>query len=162
MPKLRIKIILLPVALLWLVSCTHAPKYRKPSPDNSPPPDSQREKVVQVAQSYLGTPYRSGGETRQGMDCSGLVMTVYKTVGLKLPRTARDQSLRGEKITKSQMKPGDLVCFSNGRSAAVSHVGIYVGKDRFIHASTSARRVRIDSFENSYFRTHFRMARRLL
>ena len=117
--------------------------------------------VVHQAEDYIGTPYRSGGTTPGGMDCSGLVFNVYRSFGIALPRTSRDQSRFGREINRSQLQPGDLVFF-NTSGRGVSHVGIYSGRGEFIHASTRARRVRFDRLDNKYFRKRFVVARRVL
>ena len=88
-------------------------------------------------------------------------MTVYGEFDIRLPRTSLDQSLVGSDIPPSRIKPGDLVFFKTSR-APISHVGIYIGSGRFIHASTRARSVRIDEMDNVYFRPRFVTARRLL
>lgn len=95
------------------------------------------------------------------MDCSGLVINVYGHFDVRLPRTSHDQSRTGENISRSSVEPGDLVFFRTGRQN-VSHVGIYIGKGQFIHASTSARQVRIDEMDSDYFKHRFVTARRVI
>jgi peptidoglycan endopeptidase LytE len=124
--------------------------------------DPERQEVVQYARTFLGTPYRNGGTTRDGMDCSGLVMNVYSHFQVSLPRTSLGQSRVGDQVGRSSIEPGDLVFFKTSRANPVSHVGIYIGKGRFIHASTSARRVRIDEMASDYFRHRFVTARRVI
>lgn len=129
----------------------------------APPSDaSQRQEVVLYAKTFLGTPYRNGGATREGMDCSGFVMSVYKHFALRLPRTSAGQSRVGQEIARVDMEAGDLVFFQTSRTNPVTHVGIYIGRDQFIHASTSARSVRIDDMEEDYFRHRFVTARRVI
>lgn len=156
------KIILLSASLLWLASCTSAPRYRSHTLKTLPADTPEREKIVQIANSFIGTPYRSGGTTPKGVDCSGLVTAVYRSVGVKLPRRSNDQARTGVAVGLNQMRPGDLVFFTTSRSRSVSHVGIYIGKNQFIHASTRARRVRVDNLELPYFRDRFVVARRVL
>ena len=154
------------VFALFASACTSAPRYRSdaavpvatPAPD---PVEADRQEIVQYARTFLGTPYRDGGTTRSGLDCSGLVMTVYNEFDIRLPRTSLGQSRVGSDIAASRIEPGDLVFFKTSR-APVSHVGIYIGSGRFIHASTSARTVRIDEMDNLYFRHRFVTAKRLL
>ncbi len=149
-------------AILLIASCTSAPKFRGTSGGfDSESRDPQRQEIVQYAKTFLGTPYRNGGTTRDGMDCSGLVINVYGHFDVRLPRTSLDQSRAGESIGRSSVEPGDLVFFHTGRQT-VSHVGIYIGKGQFIHASTSARRVRIDEMDNDYFKPRFVTARRVI
>ena len=155
------------LAVIFLSSCTSAPRYRSPAKvDDSPPPSEYssvpgRQDIVHVATSYIGTPYRTGGETRNGMDCSGLVMAVYSAFDIDLPRTSLDQSRAGTPISRSDMEPGDLVFFKTSSSKPVSHVGIYIGEGKFIHASYSTRKVRVDELDNDYFRDRFVTATRV-
>jgi len=148
------------LAALLLVSCTSAPRYR--SGGGGDTPVGEASDVVTYAKSFLGTPYQTGGTSRNGMDCSGLVSTVYNEFNVVLPRTAQDQSQVGSDVSRNGVKPGDLVFFQTSRSKPVSHVGIYVGDGRFIHASTSAREVRIDEMNSDYFRRRFVKAKRVL
>lgn len=161
----------LAAAAALLASCTSAPRYTShPEGPDIPRSDvsvGDREMsvsgrdIVEQAEDYVGVPYRMGGTSSRGMDCSGLVFNVYRTFGIALPRTSRDQSLFGRQVSRSELQPGDLVFFSTtGRG--VSHVGIYSGRGEFIHASTRARRVRFDRLDNKYFRKRFVVARRVL
>ena len=145
---------------MLLVSCTSAPRYRSGGADRAA--TGETRDVVTYAKSFLGTPYRSGGTTRNGMDCSGLVSAVYTEFNVALPRTAYDQSHVGSDVSRGGVEPGDLVFFQTSRSKSVSHVGIYIGDGRFIHASTSAREVRIDAMDSDYFRRRFVKAKRVL
>jgi len=115
--------------------------------------------VVELAEGFLGTPYRSGGTTTNGVDCSGLTYAVYREVGVKLPRSSDDQARVGEAVSRDELAPGDLVFFGSGSN--VSHVGIYAGDGEFIHASTSARSVRFDRLDTKYFDQRFVTARRV-
>lgn len=93
-----------------------------------------------VAWAMIGTPYERGGTTLQaGFDCSGLVRFVLAKVHLTLPRTANQQALVGAPIARDRLQPGDLLTF--GRPDSVSHIGIYVGDGKFVHASSIAGRV---------------------
>ena len=103
---------------------------------------SRRSRIIETAQNALGTHYRWGGTSPEaGFDCSGLAVHAYKTAGIKLPRTTRDQLNQGESIRKSQLLPGDLVFFKNPKSNKTLHVGIYTGNNSFIHAPGKGRRV---------------------
>ncbi|MDH3215377.1 MAG: C40 family peptidase [Candidatus Krumholzibacteria bacterium] len=144
-----------------LASCTSAPRYRSAPPEVAPE-TSTRLEIVQYANSFIGTPYRSGGASRSGMDCSGLVLNVYRHFDISLPRRSLDQSRVGDHIGRGDVEPGDLVFFKTSRTNPVSHVGIYIGRGRFIHASTRARRVRVDEMNSDYFRRRFVTARRVI
>ncbi len=98
----------------------------------------------------------------RGLDCSGLVYTVFRDFGIALPRTSRDQSAFGARVGREQLQPGDLVFFHTGVGAKVTHVGIYAGGGEFIHASTRSRRVKFDRLDNKYFDNRYVSARRVL
>lgn len=122
--------------------------------------------VIQTAKTFRGTPYKYGGTTRAGMDCSALVFHSYQAVGLNLPRRSEDQSKLGQKVNLTQVKPGDLLFFATGkRRNQVTHSGIVTeaAKDdvRFIHASSSLG-VTEDYMSNSYWKRAFLFATRLL
>ncbi len=113
------------------------------------------KKLVSEAKKWLGTKYKYGGHSRKGTDCSGFVMEVYlKVCDVKLPRSSKDQQAFCKKIKKSQLKVGDLVFFATGKKGKVSHVGIYIGNDEFIHASTSKGVVISKLSQNYYVRTY--------
>ena len=152
------------IASLALGACTSAPRYRAVPDDNGDraPVSAERAEIIEVAKSYLGTPYRSGGSSRNGVDCSGFVTAVYRQFNIRLPRTSLDQSAFGERISPSKLQPADLVFFKTSRRQSVSHVGIYMGKGKFIHASTRSRKVRFDHLEDDYFRKRFVVARRIV
>jgi len=120
--------------------------------------------VVRAGLDTLGTPYVWGGEDPEGgFDCSGLTQFVYREIaGLELPRTARAQRHEGTAVSKKQLKPGDLVFFATRRRGGVSHVGIYIGQNQFVHAPTRGSTVRIDSLDNRYWSRHYVAARRYL
>lgn len=156
--------------LILLASCGGHRKAVKPSPDTSyeelqpdftSGKDLPGERIVSQARRWLGTPYRYGGETRQGTDCSGMVMVLYRDVaGIKIPRNSGKQQEFCKHIQRSELNPGDLVFFSSSRKGRVSHVGIYAGRDKFIHASSS-QGVIISSLDEDYYRRHFHSAGRV-
>lgn len=122
----------------------------------------ERDLVVKVAKGFLGAPYRFGGSTVQGLDCSAFVRKIYEFFDVNLPRTAREQARVGMKVAKGELTEGDLVFF-NTRRASVGHVGIYIGNNQFVHASSGKRdrHVRIDSLDKPYYNQRFIKAVRL-
>jgi len=119
--------------------------------------------LTSTALDLIGIRYRLGGSTPEtGLDCSGLVRYVFQQVtGVMLPRTARDMSRVGEKVATADLQPGDLVFF-NTRRFAFSHVGIYLGDNRFIHAPRRGREVEIATLDSSFWRKRFDGARRMI
>jgi cell wall-associated NlpC family hydrolase len=126
------------------------PKFKEGRPGNS---------VQETAQQYLGVPYRFGGATPQGFDCSGFVMYVFQKHGIKLPRTADVQYTIGRIVDKSRLQPGDVVFFTTYEKGA-SHEGIYLGQERFVHASSS-RGVMISALSEPYWKSRYLGARRM-
>ncbi|MEE4377247.1 MAG: NlpC/P60 family protein [Candidatus Competibacteraceae bacterium] len=128
--------------LSLLAGCASAPSSNQPVAaipgSGSEPSRATRQHIVKIAESLLGVPYKWGGTTRGGMDCSGVVNYAYNKLGIPVPRTAHDLYFGGQRLER--VKPGDLLFYktSPGR---ISHVGIYVGDGKMIHASTSKRRV---------------------
>lgn len=122
-----------------------------------------RRQIVRTAKKYIGVPYKWGGESaREGFDCSGLTMTVYQLSGLDLPRTSRQQWDAGTPIGRDQLRKGDLVFFATSGGRRVSHVGIYAGENRFIHAPRRGKTIRMTSLSKGYYRKRFVGARRYL
>ena len=121
------------------------------------------EQLVDEALSYLGIRYRFGGTSpATGFDCSGLVLNVFRNaVGLDLPRTASEMASVGDKIGKKDLKPGDLVFFNTMRRT-FSHVGIYLGDGKFVHAPSSGGKVRVENISTAYWAKRFNGARRLV
>ena len=119
------------------------------------------ELVIQ-AMGLLGVPYKKGGTSEEkGFDCSGFVRHMYeKSVGLVLPRRAEEQAKVTEEISRSDLKPGDLVFF-NTLKRTFSHVGIYVGDGKFIHAPRPGKAVRVDDMREAYWQQRFNGARRV-
>ena len=123
--------------------------------------ESIKDRLLRVAQRMLAVPYRFGGTTLWGLDCSGFVQKTFAFLNLGLPRTAREQFREGIKISKAELSAGDLVFFRT-RAKFASHVGIYLGANRFIHASSHDRKVTIGSLDEPYYMKHYLGAKRLL
>ncbi len=119
----------------------------------------RRGEIIAEAETWLGAPYVYGGEAKDGVDCSGFVMEVYSAVGIKIARTATSQYLQSEKIPKENCRAGDLIFFGN--SGKISHVGIFVGENKMIHASSS-RGVIVSSLDESYYLNNYAGAGRVL
>ncbi|MBG6074531.1 C40 family peptidase [Polaromonas sp. CG_9.11] len=119
--------------------------------------------LVVNAMGFLGVPYKWGGtDADTGFDCSGFVVSVYQqSIGLLLPRKAEQQAAATQKIDRTDLQPGDLVFFNTMRRA-FSHVGIYVGNGKFIHAPRAGAEVRVESMGGSYWQNRFNGARRVI
>lgn len=115
--------------------------------------------LVEKAKTALGTPYVRGGTSRDGFDCSGFVQWTYKSAGVHLPRTAREQSVLGTPIDADEMVAGDIVAFRHPRRGY--HTGIYLGDGKFIHSPRRGKSVEITSLSNPYFSSTFLGARRV-
>ena len=165
------------IAITLLAACSSAPRKRQPTykpshsaladlPARAPSAASaqQANDVLFRAMGLVGTPYKWGGNTPGGgFDCSGLVDYIYRrSADIALPHSSRAMSqLNGEKVRRmTQLASGDLVFFSIG--GGISHVGVYVGKGRFVHAPNSGGTVRLDDIDGPYWRDHFAFGRRLL
>ncbi|MDD5259006.1 MAG: NlpC/P60 family protein [bacterium] len=120
------------------------------------------QKVVEIALKYLGLPYKYGGETLWGIDCSAFVRRIWGFFGLELPRTSGEQFRVGQKTSKSDLKPGDLVFFHKQGRKSVAHVGIYIGDSKFVHASGIDNKVTIGDLTQDYYRRCYKGARRVI
>jgi cell wall-associated NlpC family hydrolase len=122
--------------------------------------DGLRNELVLSAETFLGIPYYWGGiSDKTGFDCSGLTMAVYKLNGLNLPRTTNEQWTAGAPVDMEHVADGDLVFFSVKKDDEISHVGIYIGDNNFIHAPGEGKIIQIDSLSAEYFQKHYLGAR---
>jgi cell wall-associated NlpC family hydrolase len=132
-----------------------APAPSSPSGGSSAPPPATHSSVVSIALQYLGVPYVWGGASPSGFDCSGLTMYAYAKVGVYLPHNAAMQYGMGTPVSRSQLAPGDLVFFSG-----LSHVGMYIGGGRFVHAPHTGDVVKISSLSEYWYAATYVGARR--
>ncbi len=125
-------------------------------------PYQQPRELASAALNYLGIKYRFGGNSpTQGFDCSGLVRyAAEKSLGMKLPRRSSEMARLGESIKRSELERGDLVFF-NTRGQRFSHVGIYVGEGKFVHAPRTGSKVRVEDMNIGYWKKRYNGARRL-
>ena len=132
--------------------------------------EPKKEEVVQVslgdqivakAKTCLGVPYVWNGTSMKGFDCSGLVSYVLKSLGYSPNRSSVDQYKMGSYVSKSNLKPGDLVFFAGTYKSGISHVGIYIGNGQFIHSPHSGEVVKISDLNSSYYKAHYYGARRI-
>lgn len=152
------RILLAALALSLAAACS--PRVR---PELAPLPESavKGQELAGVARSLIGAPYLNGGTTPEGFDCSGFVRYVFGEAGITVPRSVRDLGTTGERVERDRLRPGDVVFFAiDGHT--VSHVGIAVSADTFVHAPSSGGRVREESLNVDYWRTRFAEARRFI
>jgi cell wall-associated NlpC family hydrolase len=129
--------------------------------------DKQVATVIQTARTFTGTPYKWGGTTRSGLDCSGLTTNAYRAINITLPRQAADQATVGDKVKKKDLRPGDLLFFATGkRKREITHVGIVTDVKsadnvKFIHASTSLGVIETNLYTDYYIK-RYRLARRIV
>jgi len=119
-----------------------------------------RSEIIRTAERFIGVPYQWGGEsTVSGFDCSGFTMVVYQLNGLDLPRTSGEQWAAGRPVDNSDLSQGDLVFFATRGGTKVSHVGIYLGGDTFLHAPSRGNVIQVASLSGDYYRTRYLGAR---
>ena len=135
-------------------------RYKAVMVDDGVPKPKVQEEIVELAIGFLGIKYRFGGETDRGIDCSAFVQKVYSLAGIKLPRTARQQAKYGMLISKEDLQPGDLLFFQT-YAKFPSHVGIYIGEGKMIHASSRGKRVEIISINQPFYIKRFLFAKRI-
>jgi len=117
---------------------------------------AERQEIIEAARNMLGVPYRYGGTSpTRGFDCSGLVQYAHSQAGIEVPRTTGEQYRAALPIHRQALRPGDLVFFRTHKYRYVSHVGIYLGKGKFIHAPSSGKHVSIASLKDDYWRQRY-------
>lgn len=152
----QLKFLLVTSMLLALTACGSAPRVSDRGPEAV---RGRGASLVHEAARYIGVPYIYGGTSPHGFDCSGLVFYAHERAGLHIPRTAAAQHRAARAIELSSLAPGDLIFFKiKGR--AVDHVGMYVGKGRFVHAPRTGRVVSYAYLDDPYYRKRFQGAGR--
>jgi cell wall-associated NlpC family hydrolase len=152
----------LPVLLSTLLLALALPAT---AADPAPPAEEPavcpaRPGPVDVALKYLGVKYRFGGNSIKGIDCSGLVRLVFRELGVVVPQQSTNQFKHGEEVQRENLLPGDLIFFKDTYRKGISHVAIYIGGSKFIHASRHG--VAIASLNEGYFNNRYAGARRVM
>ncbi len=152
-----------PVLSVCLSASVLAGALLLPSQPSWALPSQKVSSIIHTAQTQLGTPYRSGGGSPEtGFDCSGFVSWVLGKNGIVLGRSSGEHFKHGKKITRGDLKPGDLVFFSSNRKKKrVAHVGIYLGANQFIHAASNNRQIQVNGLYENYWSKHYMGARRI-
>jgi len=156
-PARKFSIFSLAITVLWLVSACGS------TPATSVPRDTARadrasqasigDTAARIARQQVGVPYRYGGSSPDGFDCSGLVQYSYARAGIRVPRTTGQLWSSSRPVERNKLRTGDLLFFSiDGK---MSHVGLYLGEQQFVHAPSSGRAVSIASLETPYYETAF-------
>ncbi len=129
--------------------------------DETPPASSLGQAIIATARRYLGSRYVRGGTTPAGFDCSGFVQYVLRQHGIRVSRTSRTQFRDGTPVSRDQLQPGDVVFFRDTYRAGISHVGIFIGGDEFIHAGNRRTGVNITTLSSAYYSRRYAGARRM-
>jgi cell wall-associated NlpC family hydrolase len=161
MPRARLAALFAVALLASGCSLTRVPDL-PPTPPGPPPAGidqpvpapTEGERLLGLAEQFVGAPYRYGGNTPEGFDCSGLVVHAHELAGLAVPRTAFEQHAASQVVPESALRPGDLLFFAS-RRGRVDHVGIYAGDGRFVHAPRRGRPVGYDRLDDRWFQTRF-------
>ena len=154
----KIKLISISIFFLILTGCASKYDYTIHKPKVLYKPSI--EALDKLNRQNMGKRYVWAEEGPYCFDCSGFTYFTYGTMGIELPRVAREQFKKGIPIAKSELQKGDLVFFGNPRTGVATHVGIYIGNGMFEHASTAKKRVVISSLNKRYYKTHYLGARR--
>ena len=155
------RLLLLCGALAATLSGCAGASNRPSAPDLEPSVGaSTAETAAEIALAQVGRPYRYGGDDPAGFDCSGLVSYSYARTGISVSRETRTLRAQARRIDIAQLRPGDLLFFDQ-EGKQYSHVGIYLGDQRFVHAPSSGGHVRIDRLDSDYWERHFVEARRI-
>ena len=139
------------LAVLLLSACGHEPVRRLPGSYSQTPDEGEQAAIVAIAQ--VGVPYRYGGSTTKGFDCSGLVQYAWSHAGTRIPRTTGAQWQSLAPVNDRDLRPGDILFFRIDGS--ISHVGLYVGDGQFVHAPSSGREVSLASLSARFYRDAF-------
>jgi cell wall-associated NlpC family hydrolase len=137
-----------------LGGCASAPAYPARQPATQADSRLAQHPGARIAAAQVGAPYRYGGASPRGFDCSGLVYYAYRKAGIRVPRTTHAQLRHADSVSPGKLRAGDLVFFKLDRQP-VSHVGIYTGNGRFIHAPSRGKRVSFTTLNDPYWRTQF-------
>ncbi|OLN27677.1 hypothetical protein DVDV_2013 [Desulfovibrio sp. DV] len=137
------------------------PPLARAMPVDLGPLSEAGERIMRMAAPYMGAPYRLGGDTAAGIDCSGLTRAVYAGFGCNLPRQSRLQAGLGAPVSAAELAPGDLLFFATNREVGISHVGIYLGSGRMLHSSPRRGGVGVDRLSGTDYERWFVAARRL-
>ncbi|MBI3547044.1 MAG: C40 family peptidase [Gammaproteobacteria bacterium] len=154
MPRRILQALFLVLFISLTTACGHG------DPDNNPPPAKMASRAADQALAMVGKPYHYGGNTPAGFDCSGLVQYSYRRVGFDLPHGTSQLRRVSQVIPRQHLQRGDLLFF-NQEGKKSSHVALYLGDDRFVHAPSGGKKVYVSSFNDTYWQKHFSEARRL-
>ena len=145
---------------LFLFACSPSTRFTSSRPAGQT--SSSQTRLFRAAENWLGVPYRWGGNDRQGIDCSGLAVQLYRQVfNLKLPRNSARQRQLGYAVHPPYLKPGALLFFRFKSEEGVEHIGVYLGNGQFIHASRT-RGVVLDRLDDPYYQRHLIVIRRIV
>ena len=158
-----LRVLITGAILVVLSACGHEPVRKlppatrsvpsEPAPAPAPRRMTRAEAAAQIARDQVGVPYRYGGSDRRGFDCSGLVQYAYSKVGMSVPRTTAAQWQGLDPVSRASLRPGDVVFFRI--EGKISHVGMYLGGGRFVHAPETGRTVSVESLSSPFYANAF-------